>query len=82
MKLSKWLLLGLLLASGKAFAQQPSCNQFKTVSVTAGNTTEIVAAISGNPVRVCLFSISMSAAGTAKSCCRTPLVVRQPSSDA
>lgn len=44
----------------------PVCNLTATVSVTAAATTQIVALTAGQTIRVCAFSVSMSAAGTAQ----------------
>lgn len=42
------------------------CTSSATVSVTAGNTLQIVALVAAKAVRVCGFSLAMSAAGTAQ----------------
>lgn len=43
-----------------------ACFNSATVGVTAGNTTEIVAGSATGAIRVCSFSVTMSAAGTAR----------------
>lgn len=52
--------------NGSSWDRTFTCTNTATVSVTAGNTTEIVALTASQVIRVCSFAVSMSAAGTAK----------------
>lgn len=52
--------------NGSTWDRAFTCPSTATVSVTAGNTTEIVALTASQIIRVCSFAVSMSAAGTAK----------------
>lgn len=45
--------------------QLTTCDQFAAVTVTAGNTTQLIALTTSRSIRVCAFAISISATGTA-----------------
>lgn len=49
-----------------AKAAEFQCTLSATVSVTAGNTTQLVALSANRTIRVCAFAITESLAGTAK----------------
>lgn len=53
-------------AGGSAYDPAFTCPLTAQVTITAGSTTEIVALTASQLVRVCSFSVSMSAAGTFK----------------
>jgi hypothetical protein len=54
------------LYNGVTWDRQFTCNLSAVVNVTAAATTEIVALTGGQTIRICGFSLSMSAAGTAQ----------------
>jgi hypothetical protein len=56
----------ILKWNGASYDREFACPNTAVVNVTAGSTTEIVALTASQIIRVCGFSISMSAAGTAK----------------
>jgi hypothetical protein len=53
-------------ATGGLLYPLTACDSSSVVTVTAGNTTQIVALTSGRSIRVCSFSLSISLAGTAQ----------------
>lgn len=60
-------ILALAALPSLALAQTvDQCDQTAPVSVTAGNTTEIVPLASARTIYVCTMVLTMSAAGTAK----------------
>lgn len=54
------------LFNGTAWDPQFTCPNSATISVTAAATTQIVALAASQIIRVCSFSVTMSAAGTAQ----------------
>ena len=60
-------LAALLLVAGlSAAARADDCRYTAAVSVTAGNTTEIVALTTSQRIRICNIAVSLSATGTMK----------------
>jgi len=55
-----------LAYNGATWDKSFTCTSTASVSVTAGNTTQIVALSGSTNIRVCSFAITMSAAGTAQ----------------
>jgi hypothetical protein len=52
--------------SGTNWDRQLNCPNSAVINVTAAATTQIVALVAAQTIRICSFAISMSAAGTAK----------------
>lgn len=52
--------------SGTNWDRSLSCPNSAVINVTAASTTQIVALVAAQTIRICSFAISMSAAGTAK----------------
>lgn len=65
---STWSPMGVAstVFNGSTWDRQFVCNNTAVINVTAGSTTELVALTASQIIRVCSFTVAMSAAGTAQ----------------